>query len=69
MKPILALGIVGLFLLLIVTLLINRSVPQLNLLSFGTPLRLAVGLGLLLLGLPGLLQRFLDVVATVGSAW
>jgi flagellar biosynthesis protein FliR len=37
-------------------------VPQLNLLSFGMPLRLGVGLALLLLLLPQLLQRFIAVL-------
>jgi flagellar biosynthetic protein FliR len=51
-----------LFILLVVTLLLNRTVPQLNLLSFGMPLRLGVGLALLLLLLPQLLQRFIAVL-------
>lgn len=53
---------VGLFLLLVVTLLISRTVPQINLLSFGMPARVAVGLALLLACLPHMLQRFAELV-------
>lgn len=48
---------VGLFLVLVFSLLVMRTAPQFNLLTFGIPLRLAAGLVLLLLLWPDLIGR------------
>ncbi|MFV0443786.1 MAG: flagellar biosynthetic protein FliR [Planctomycetaceae bacterium] len=50
---------VGLFLVTVVMAVAMRLVPQFNLMSFGTPLRLLAGLGLLALLMPDIVNRML----------
>lgn len=53
---------IGLFLMLALSLLVMRSVPQFNLLTFGLPLRLAAGVFLLVALWPDVLARAVSLM-------